>query len=303
MRTSVKSPRNLLLLTACLLAPLTSRADIRVLDYENTPIELAKPAQRIVALTPHAVENLYSVGLGNRIVATVEYANFPERAKRIPRIGSFASVSIELITQKKPDLIVAWGSGSQRSAIERLRELGYPVYVDEPRSLDDIARSLRDMAILGGTENQGQAAAARLEAAQRAYQKKYAKVKKLAVFYEIWNDPLQTINGSHLISQIIHLCGGVNIFASEKMLAPMVSIEAVLERDPDIIITSGNGNESPLWLKSWTRFHDLRATESKALYAVPGDDLQRPTLRILNGLREVCTDLDDARHTSQKASF
>ncbi len=136
-----------------------TRAPVRVTDYLGRQVYLPTPATRIVALSPHIVENLYSVGLGEAIVATVSYADYPEAAKKIPRIGGFTNFSIESIIAHQPDLVVGWASGSRDFGrlLDRLEKLGIVVYADDPRTLGDITRSVNDLAVLGGIDPSGQA--------------------------------------------------------------------------------------------------------------------------------------------------
>lgn len=269
------------LITVCSFA----EAEIRVTDYNNTVIELDKPAMRIVSLAPHITENLFSVGAGEQIIGTVEYSDYPEAAKNIERIGGFSSLGIEKILELKPDLVIAWGSGNKQSLQDQLRKLGIKVYVDEPRRLNDIARSLKDFAMLSGHEQQSEDLIKNylslLDTLKRPKQSH-------SVFYQIWNSPLQTVNGEHLITEVIELCGGKNIFAAEPALAPTVSLESVLERNPQFIITSGMNAEAPTWLADWQQYSSLHAVKLGNVHHIPPDYIQRQTLRIQEGMRMMC---------------
>lgn len=270
---------------------------ITVQDFQGREVVLNQPAQRIVALAPHIVENLFSAGIGDRIVAAVSYSDYPEQAKSIPRVGGFSNFSVEAIVAFNPDLVITWASGNSSSGQleSQLAALGIPVYVSEPRRLEDVAEAIRDFGLLGGNQPVSEAEAAsylnRLQSLRQANQIK----PPVKVFYQIWNRPLQTLNGEHLISDVIGLCGGSNIFAEAPTIAPKVSIEAVLSRDPQVIVASGIGEQRPAWLDDWQDWPSLSAVQQSHLYFIPPDWSQRHTTRILKGASMLCEQLDRAR--------
>jgi iron complex transport system substrate-binding protein len=286
-------PRLLMLL---LLLPVPGTAEpVSVEDFAGRTVTLAAPARRVVALAPHIVENVFSAGAGDRLVGVVSYSNYPGAARTIPRVGSYNAFSLETIASLQPDLIVMWGSGNGMQSLARLELLGIPVFVSEPRQLEDIPRAIRDLGTLAGTRQVSETRALEIEQALASLRAKYSQRATLTVFYEIWNEPLQTINGEHLISQLMALCGGRNIFADVATLAPRISIEAVLARAPDAIVASGMGESRPEWLDQWRQYPSLPAVRNNALFFVPPDHLQRPTARVLLGAQALCEQLDSAR--------
>ncbi len=278
------------------LAFSTAQADtLRVTDAEGRVLTLAAPAERIVALAPHVVENAFAAGIGDRIVGAVDYADYPEAAAQLPRVGNYTSVSLESIIALKPDLILAWGSGNPRSTLEKLDALGIPVYIDEPRSFDALANTLKDFGTLGGEPVlASQRADQFLQRIQRLRQR-YAEAETVSVFYEVWNQPLQTINGKHLISDVMRLCAGVNVFAEETAIAPLVSVESVIAADPDVIIASGMDASRPEWLDEWLRYPMIHAVATQQLHHIHPDLLQRHTPRIADGAEQMCAQLAEAR--------
>lgn len=265
-----------------------------VIDSRGVEVTLPAPATRIVALAPHLAENVFAAGAGDRLVGTVAYSDYPAAAREVPRIGAYNSLSLEAIVAAEPDLVLAWGSGGSGELLRRLETLGIPVYVDEIRELADIGRSLEAIGTLAGSPATARAAAARLAGGLQALGKERAG-PPLRVFYQIWHDPLQTVGGSHLISAVLALCGGDNVFGELPTLAPRVSREAVLARDPQLIIASGSGPERPPSLAEWRRFPQLTAVRRDALYGMPPALLQRATPRLLDGARRVCALMDEAR--------
>lgn len=284
-----------LLIAGC-LACLTNGtlADIVVRDFADREVRLQEPARRIVALAPHMVENVFSAGAGDRLVGAVDYSDYPEAAKSIPRIGNFQSWSLEALVALQPDLVLLWSSGNGLDAVSGLESLGITVFVTEPRQLTDISRSVRAIGKLAGTEAVSRTEALRIESELNSLQTQYARERPLSVFYQIWNDPLQTVNGDHLISQIIGLCGGYNVFADAPSLAPKINIESVLARNPEAIVASGMDTARPEWLDDWRGYTSLTAVRNDALFFVPPDYLQRPTARILLGAAQLCSQLSTA---------
>ena len=268
---------------------------ITVQDFAGREVTLAQPARRIVALAPHIVENLYSAGAGDRLVGVVSYSNYPAQAVEIPRVGSATAFSVEQIVALQPDLVIMWGSGNGMRTLTQLQELGIPVYVSELRRLSDVPGSIRRLGRLAGTTAVSEREALRIEEELNTLQSRYIGRKRLGVFYQIWNEPLQTVNGEHLISEVITLCGGRNIFSDASSLAPRISLESVLLRDPDAIVASGMGEARPEWLDQWRSYPSLSAVRSGALFFINPDHVQRPTARVLLGAGRLCEQLDSLR--------
>jgi iron complex transport system substrate-binding protein len=284
----------ILLSVLLMLAAAAQAEQLRVVDFMGRTVTLAAPAQRIVALAPHIVENLYSAGAGDRLVGVVSYSDFPESAQSLPQVGSFNAFSLEQIVATRPDLILLWGSGNGAGALEKLERLGIPVYVSELRQLSDIPASIRLLGTLAGSEETAEREATRLEQGFAALAERYRDASRVSVFYQIWHQPLQTINGEHLISQVIALCGGDNIFADAATLAPRINLESVLIRNPAAIIAGGMGTSHPEWLDDWHRYPGLRALDGGLLVVNP-DLIQRPTARVLEGAQDLCSQLQAVR--------
>ena len=275
---------------------LPTYAGPRVIDSLGREVILEKSAETIIGLAPHIVENLYSAGAGEKLIGSVSYSDYPQEARTLPQVGSAYAWSLESVVALAPDLVVLWGSGNGSSALSQLERLGIKVYVSEPRALSDIAASIRDFGILAGTEASAEVSAARFEETIEQLQSNYRQESRLRVFYQIWNKPLQTINGEHMISQVINLCGGSNVFESETQLAPRISLETVLDINPDAIVASGMGTSRPEWLDDWKRYGSLRAVQQGALLHIHPDLIQRPTVRIAKGATDLCRQLERVRH-------
>lgn len=270
-------------------------ADIRVEDYQGRSVSLQAAASRIVALAPHIVENLYSAGAGEQIVGAAQYSNYPPPARHIPRVGSYTAFSMETIAALAPDLVIVWGSGNGAGVVQQLGQLGVAVYIDEPRKLSDVARSIRDFGQLAGTAAVSEPQAAAYLQQLAALRKQFSTATPVSVLYQVWHEPLQTLSGEHLISDVIRLCGGTNAYADAVSLAPKISLESVFQRDPQVIIASGMAAGRPPWLDNWRRWPQLQAVRYDNLYFVPADIIQRHTLRILSGVTMLCEHLQRSR--------
>ena len=289
----VTSLRLLVSLLALYCLPL--HGQIEVTDDLGNRVRLSGPAQRIVSLSPHITETLYAVGAGDRIVGTVQFSNYPQAASAIPVIGSLSEIAYESLLGLDPDLVIVWASGNGEEIIARIRSLGLTVYLDEPRQLEDVARSVRRFGALTGEEAIAERTAEDFLDRLAALRSREIAEEPLRVFYEVWNEPLTTLNGEHLVSDIIRLCGGENIFGDAIPLAPVISTESVLAADPQLIVVSGMDEERPEWLEEWRQWPGLSAAESNQLRFIPPDLLQRNAPRIIKGAELLCDFVDEAR--------
>jgi iron complex transport system substrate-binding protein len=282
-------------MTAFAALALHAQAAITVLDDDGKPVTLPKPAQRIVAMAPHVTELLFAAGGGAKIVGAVSYSDYPEAAKRIPNIGSNRQIDMERVIAMKPDLIVVWMHGSSERQVDELRALGIPMFHSEPRKLDDIASSLQKMGKLMGTEAMAEPAAAALRKELGALSAKYASRPPVRMFYQVWDKPLYTLNGAHIVSDAIRVCNGVNIFAPLKVTAPIVSVEAVLQEDPEAIFSTGEGSQNDGGVNLWKPFTNMTAVKRNNLFRIDGNLLNRAGPRMVAGTAALCEKLELAR--------
>lgn len=287
-----------LLFCLLVLAQSAQAAAIAVRDDRGKTLRLAAPATRIIAIAPHLTEIAYAAGAGDKLIAVSAFSDFPRQAQRLPRVGDGARVDIERILTFKPDLVLAWKSGNQAGDIARLERLGIAVWVSEASRLADIPRLMRDTARLAGVAAAGEQAASAFEnelSGLRNRDSARASLRQAPrVFYEIWHRPLLTVNGAHLISDAIRLCGGVNVFADVTVLTPSVTLEAVLAARPHVVLGGGSANGEAEFVARW-RGMPLAALRALPARFIAPDGIQRQSPRILEGLRAICAHLDAVR--------
>ncbi|MCG5075323.1 cobalamin-binding protein [Paraburkholderia tagetis] len=272
---------------------------VSTVDDSGNTITLAAPAQRVISLSPHATELIYAAGGGAKLVGAVAYSDYPPQALSVPRVGDNRALDLERIAALKPDLIVVWRHGNAQQQIDRLREMHIPLFFSQPHRLDDVATSLTRLGVLLGTQNTAQDAADAYRRQIAQLRARYAQRAPVKVFYEVWDQPLMTINGEHMISDVIALCGGRNVFAALRPLVPTLSTEAVLAANPDAIVAASPGASAPdrplPALAHWRAWPQLHAVARGNLFAIDGDLLTRPGPRIAQGAARLCEDLDRAR--------
>lgn len=266
----------------------TARARVVVVDDGGNRIQLESPARRIVALSPHVTELVFDAGAGQWIVGAAAHSDYPGAARAIPRVGDARGLDLEAILRARPDLVVAWTSGNSRRTIDRLRRLGLQVFESEPVRFDQIASAVIRLGQLAGTEDAARRGAEAFNERLADLVASYAARPRVSVFYQIWDRPLLTVNGQHIITQALEVCGARNIFGHLPRLTAAPSREAVLLADPDAVVVASNATDA---LAPWSIWRQSRAGGKRRVFAVDPQILHRPTLRILDGVVELCARL------------
>lgn len=278
------------------LWPFVAGAAIELRDDRGVMVRLAAPAQRIVALAPSLAELAYAAGAGERLVGVARFSDYPAAARRVAQVGDAARVDIERIVALEPHLVLAWKSGNQTGDIDKLSRLGHAVFVTEPVRLADIARLLHAIGVLAGTGPAAEHAARAFEEGIRSLRARYAGARKVRVLYEVWHRPLITVSGRHMISDVITLCGGKNVFAEAPGLTPSVSLEAVVAARAEAVVGGARTGSEAAFRREWHRA-PVAALRSLPAFYVDPDLIQRQTPRILEGARIVCAALEQVRNS------
>ncbi|MFC3532160.1 cobalamin-binding protein [Vogesella facilis] len=280
-----------LLLAAWLLAALPVGAQVGVRDGLGQLLSLPAPARRIVALSPHLVEDLYAIGAERQLVAAVDYSDYPPAARQLPRVGGYSGISLEAILRQRPDLVLAWRDGGNGRELARLRELGIPVYISAPVALADVASELRRLGTLTGRAAPAEAAARQYEDGLRTLQRRHARAAPLRVFVQVGDNPLFTVSSRSFLGSLLTLCGGRNVFAAAPLPAPQVSNEAVLAARPQVMLAFDASLPA-----RWQRWPQLPAVRDRLQFTLAPDPVSRPGPRLLEGAANVCAALNSARH-------
>jgi iron complex transport system substrate-binding protein len=273
-------------------------------DDAGRPFRLDRPAQRVITLAPNLTELVYAVGAGSTLVGTGTLSNFPKEAKAVPRVGDHQRFDVERILLLKPDLVLAWYHGNPGRELAQLEAAGLPLYYLEPRRLDDVARALERVGDLLGRGAEGRARANAWRADIAQLREAHRGAEPVSVFYQVWRNPLMTLNGEHIVSDVIALCGGRNVFADLPQLVPQLSTESVVAANPQAMLSAREDAEDQPVLKrgaddaafvSWSSYRSIEAVRRNWLYTLPGDLIARQGPRIADGARAVCAALDQVR--------
>jgi iron complex transport system substrate-binding protein len=256
----------------------------------------ALSVRRVISLAPHLTELVYAAGAGDKLIAAVEYSDYPPPARRLPRVGNSSAFDFEAILALKPDLILAWRSGNSPASLERLRNLGLNLHVSEISRLTEIPELIEEIGRLAGSEAQARSAASGFRARYLKLNKRYAGATAVPVFYQLVDETLLTLNGRHLVSDAIRLCGGRNVFAGLPALVTRVDVEDVLKADPSVIVASGEENAWLAWRERWQSWPGIAAVRERHIYFLDPDLMHRAGPRAIEGAEQLCAALTRARN-------
>lgn len=248
---------------------------------------------RIVTLAPHLAELVFAAGAGDALIGVSAYTDHPPEAASIEIVSDAFTVDQERLQLLAPTLVLAWESGTPKQLVDELAERGYRVEVLRTRRLDDIARAIERIGDLTEAPERASAVARQLRIELQTLADAQRDKSDVSVFYQISLKPLYTINDEHYIGEIIALCGGRNVFGDLGQLAPSVTVEAVVDGNPDVVLASSAEGDAAF--VEWRRWDHVTATRLENFFVVDADAIGRPSLRVVDAAREVCGHLDSAR--------
>jgi iron complex transport system substrate-binding protein len=272
---------------------------ITITDDAGRELTLPRAPERIVSLSPGATEMLFAAGAGALVIATVEFSDEPAAARKVPRIGDANSVDMERLVALRPDVVVIWEGGGNAAQIEKLARMRMPLYRQKAETLAAMPASLRRLGELTGTRDAAARGASDIEARLAALMRRYGRGEKLSVLLEVWNRPIYTVGGTHLMSDSLRLCGARNVFDDLGDLGPAVDVEAVIARDPDVIIAIAPPGSAREWLADWQRFRTLRAVRNERLVPFEDARLSRLGPSAVGGTEALCKVIDAARRRNK----
>ena len=282
----------LIILAAAPLAAATT-----VTDDTGQRVTLPHQPERIVSLAPGATEMLFAAGVGDRLVATVDFSDEPAAAKRVPRIGDVTAIDMERLVALRPDVVVVWPGGGNPAQIEKIAQLGIPIYRQQVNRLADLPASLRRLGALSSDGSVAERAATTLAAELARIAREYGGGAGASptVLLEVWNRPIYTVGGTHLMSDALTLCGVRNVFGDLRELGPIIDTEAVIARNPDIIVAAAPPGEGASWLAEWRRFGSLTAVQTGRLVAFEDQRLSRLGPSVVPAAEALCKALAASR--------
>ena len=259
----------------------------------QAPADADEQYSRLVTLAPNLTELVFAAGAGDALVGVSAYSDYPAAALSLPIIGDAFTVDQEKLALLEPDALLVWESGTPAHVVDQLRRVGFHVEVLRTRSLDDVANALIRIGELTGHDEEAAAEAMRYRSVLQSLRERYSDAPTIRVFYQVSRRPLFTINGDHFVSELIEICRGENIFADLDELAPTVDAEAIVARDPEVMLASDEAGDDAF--AEWQRWPNIAANRYDNLFLLPADEIGRPTPRLLMAGEAVCQALTNAR--------
>ncbi|WP_028629197.1 cobalamin-binding protein [Metapseudomonas resinovorans] len=263
----------------------------RLLTFLLLCLALPATAQlRVVSLAPSLTETMLDLGAGDLLVGVLDGGDRPAALAGLPSVGRYGQLQAESLLSLKPDLVLLWPDSVGAAGREQLKRLSIPQLVVEPRNLEQLAHSFIEIGERIGRADQGRQLAARFETGLAELRQRYHREAPLRVFYQVWDTPLYTLGGKQIVSDALKVCGARNVFADLPLPAPQVGVEAVLQRNPTVILVSEPGQAS-----AWASWPQLAAVKSKQVWPVPDRGLERPSFQMLGATEKLCRLLETAR--------
>jgi iron complex transport system substrate-binding protein len=275
--------------------PVTIRDDL------GRPVTVSRPS-RIVSLAPGITETLFAVGAGPRVVAVTTTDTHPPEVRQLPKVGGFApeTISLETLLAQKPDLVIA-GGRFQQPVVESLAKLGVSAVVIDPSTLAGVEDAILLIGRITGQEAKSAPVVADFRRRREAVRRRAATIRpadRLRVLYVLWDEPLQTAGPGTFVGQMITEAGGVNVFADATQQYPTVSDEAVLARNPNLVLAPDHGGARlRARLLGRPGWRELAAVKEGRVVTVPEDLLHRPGPRLIDGLERIAALLRGDRVT------
>jgi iron complex transport system substrate-binding protein len=286
------------LLLTLLPAALPAK-EIELPQADGSVLTLPRPAERLVTLAPHLAELVFAAGAGDLLVGSVSHSDHPPAVQDLPRVGDAFRIDLERMLALAPDLVIAWDSGNPGPALQAIENLGLPVWRTEVRELEQMSDLLLELGRATGRTATAGAAEQALRGRIGELRERHGGAGPVRYFYQVAERPLYTLNGRHLVSRALALCGGSNVFENLGSLAAQVSREAVLEADPDLMLAGRAPGESGAGpLEAWRAWPRLRAVRSGELHYVDADRMNRATPRMLDSVEHVCDLFDRWRRSA-----
>lgn len=279
--------------SAALVSAFPAAAQLSIRDDMNRALILKQPAKRVVTLAPFLTEMLFAAGAGDLAVGVDEHSDYPPEVLAVPKLATGAGLSLDRIAKLKPDLVLAWRDGIKREVVEAMTAHGTSVYVASARQLEDVPRLLLTIAQLTGRD--ATQAASDFESKIDKLRRDNANKPRLTAFMEIWNRPLTTVSGEHFLTEALGICKAENVFSDRTGIAPKVSWEDLLAKDPQVIISAGSASTAREFRSNWQMRSSMGAVKGQRMLFIADETISRPTPRTPEGIAKLCAELDNVR--------
>jgi iron complex transport system substrate-binding protein len=247
------------------------------------------PPKKIVSLSPNITEILFELGLGDKIVGVTKECNYPEAAKKKEKVSSYMNFNEELLVSMKPDVILMSAEGNMKGQMAEMERLGLTVYAVKTSKVSDIVTAINDIGQVTDKTKEAEKLSENIERAVEKVKGLVKGAKRKTVFCLVGLDPLIGAGPNTFIGDLIKVSGGENIIAADGPDYPVMNIEELYVKDPDVILVSSMGSEvvkndkSPMMKK----FSKLTASKKGSIFVVDADILCRPSYRITRALYEI----------------
>lgn len=264
-----------------------------VIDSSQQSVCTTKAHPNLISLSHGTTELLYATDAGAQLLAVDDHSNYPPQVEKLPSVGGYPNINLEAIIAKQPDIVLFWQGGNAPELAAQLKAARITVFYSEAKILNDIAPALRAIGTLAGTTATTEKAIQQFTQRLAAMRQQYSTQKAVKVFFEIWRNPLMTVGNSQLISDVISLCGGQNLYNDVDKAIPTVSLESLIARNPQVIVTSGyHSNDLASY---WSQYSIIEAVNKQQFLVLPGDLITRTTPRVLDGAALLCNYLQSIR--------
>ena len=258
-----------------------------VTDELERSVALPHEINRIVSLAPNITEILFALGVGDKVVGVTDYSDYPEKAKQLPTVGSFANPNIELVQNLKPDLVIATKDGNPEAAVKKLEDMNIPTFVINPHNFQGILTSIQNIGKALEREEVGNQIVQAMSATQVYIEKQVSNLKKPKVLFQLGAKPIISVNKNTFIHDIIEKAGGINIASLSQINYPEMNKESIVASNPDVIIAATDESTFATIKQNWAGFTDMSAVKKKRIYRINPDTISRPAPRIMEGLVEL----------------
>jgi cobalamin transport system substrate-binding protein len=264
--------------------PIFASHGITLNDDLNRTVTLPSSAQRIVSLAPSITETLFALGAGDQVVGVTDFCNYPVEATTKHRVGGVTNPSLETIINLKPDLIILSMEGNVRDDFTKLQEIGIPIFVTNPRTLDGIHKSIGDIGILTGRTEEARQLLRSMEWSEDSLKALVTHEKKVLLIVSL--QPLIVLGSKTFLAELLRIAGGKNIAGDSHSTYPTLSREVVVEKNPDVIIVTSNIlNDNTRLLDMFPEWGTLNAVRNHRVCPIDPDIISRPGPRVVNALR------------------